>query len=122
MKRAVFVGAVIGILIGHWVAFGESLRPRYLQAFPGNGNVYIRWSQPAAEVMGYWVYRALPNRSFQRLTLNPVDTAVYEDTDVVNGMVYWYTVSVIHADGNEGPSAEPVVAIPSAQPGYGNRY
>jgi hypothetical protein len=35
---------------------------------------------------------------------------------------YWYTVSVIDADGIEGPQAEPFAATPSLRPGPRSRY
>ncbi len=122
MRRAVALSIIVAVLASYRVVSAQSLQPRYLQAFAGNAIVSLNWSQPEAEVMGYWVYRALPNQAFQRLTHNPLDKPFYEDTAVVNGRVYWYTVSAIDADGHEGPRAEPVVAIPSERPGSASRY
>jgi fibronectin type 3 domain-containing protein len=56
----------------------------------------ITWTAVAGA--NYYVYRsdaACPNGTFRRLTVNPINTNMYDDTMVVPGTTYYYEVSSV---------------------------
>jgi hypothetical protein len=68
-------------------------------------------------VKGYWVYRAFPGGSYQRVNSVPVEGSFYEDRYVANGLFYWYVLTAIDEEGKEGAPSKEVAARPSPEHG-----
>jgi fibronectin type 3 domain-containing protein len=68
-------------------------------------SVLLKWSPPAPKpdstVVGYNVYRSLPDGSFGFLA--SVIAPTYVDTKVSSGTTYYYYVKTVDAAGHESP-------------------
>ena len=94
--------------------------PTVTAATPGNGTITLVWAPPASDggsdIIGYNVYRG--NASGEETLLIVLDNVLtYQDTGLVNGQTYYYTVTAVNSLG-EGRrasenSAKPV-SVPSA--------
>jgi fibronectin type 3 domain-containing protein len=85
--------------------------PEGLSARVSDGSVSLEW-RAVAGVSAYRIYRA----SLQ--SLDPVRIAetadtFYTDTDLINGRIYYYSVSSVTADNLEGSRSEVIAAVPS---------
>jgi len=103
---------ILIILCHGSILWADDIQPRDLGAVAGDGVVYLHWSSSKKEVAGYWVYRALPNGNYQKVNLHPLKKPFYEDRNVVNGQFYWYTLTVIDHEGNEGPASKTIAVTP----------
>ncbi len=88
--------------------------PSNVVARVGNRYVNISWASPVGNgsesVTAYRIYR---NGSF--LTSVPAGQLWYNDTDLVNGIVYTYSVSAVNSVG-EGLKSNEIVAVPATIP------
>lgn len=68
-------------------------------------SVLLKWSPPAPKpdstVVGYNVYRSLPDGSFGFLAY--VVAPTYVDTKVSGGATYYYYVKTVDSAGHESP-------------------
>jgi fibronectin type 3 domain-containing protein len=87
--------------------------PSNLQAVSGDGRVILSWT-PVGGISGYYVKRALV-RGGPYTTIATVTAAAYTDTDVVNGITYYYVVSAFNIAG-ESPNSDEVIGQPRAAP------
>jgi len=85
--------------------------PTGLQAVGGNGLVALSWTA-AAGATNYNVKRS--TSSGAETTIGNSSTAVYTDTNVVNGQTYYYVVSASNSIG-EGDNSSEVIATPVAR-------
>lgn len=113
IMRITVITLCILILLGSSSIYAKNIQPKGLKAVAGDGVVYLSWSKPEKEVIGYWVYRALPDGDYQRINSNTLTETFYEDTGVVNGQFYWYTVTAVDTEGNESSQSEDVGATPN---------
>ncbi len=112
MKK-IFSVVLVMTLCYFSVLYADDTKPRELEAVAGDRVIYLYWSAPKSQVRGYWVYRALPGGNYQRVNPIPVERASYEDRYVVNGQFYWYMLTAIDAEGNEGTPTKTVGVVPN---------
>jgi fibronectin type 3 domain-containing protein len=97
--------------------------PRYRPLSPvdvvsgsGPGFVVLSWLPPefdgGAPVLGYYVYKANPGQLYMRIAKLSSDVLSYNDTDVVNGRIYDYSIASYNSEGesdlSEKASGRPV--------------
>jgi fibronectin type 3 domain-containing protein len=87
--------------------------PASLAAAPGNNTVSLTWPA-AAFATSYNVKRT--TTSGAEVTITNISTAGYSDTNVVNGTVYYYTVSSLNGAGESPDTAEATVTMRPATP------
>ena len=117
MKRSIVIVTILAAFLSCPMLWADDSKPRALKAFSGDGFVYLSWSLPKSQAVGYLVYRALPDGDYQQLSPLPIDKTFYKDTDVINGQSYWYTVIAIDIDGNEGPQSKDILVTPNVNTG-----
>ncbi len=72
-------------------------------------SAYLTWS-PAAGAAGYHVYRSTASRgSYQRVTTSPLTTTSFADRLVSGTASYYYVVTSIDGNGNEGNHSNEVL-------------
>jgi len=82
--------------------------PSSLSATAGVSTIELSWTPDTeADLMGYYVYRALGDAPLVRLG-GLLDTPAYTDRAVESGKEYRYAVSAIDQSGNESPQSSPV--------------
>ena len=87
-----------------------------LSATAGQGEVTLNWNA-LSQVPHYRVYRSpLTGGGYEYL--GQVAGTQYVDTNVVNGMTYYYVVTAVDAAGNEGKHSNEAMATPAYQIGY----
>jgi hypothetical protein len=101
-----------------------------LQATAGDGTVHLAWTVPSdggSPITGYNVYRGTSSGG-ETLLANLGNVTSYDDTTVVNGTTYYYTVTAVNGVGegtvsNEGsatphaPTAPAAPTLTAATPG-----
>ncbi len=112
MKNTLGVAILVMSLCYFSVLQADDTRPREFEAVAGDRVVYLYWSAPKSQVKGYWVYRAFPGGNYQRVNPIPVERVSYEDRNVVNGQFYWYMLTAINPEGNEGNPTKTIGVIP----------
>ena len=113
MKNILRVVMVIIILCSLSVLWADDVKPREFEAAAGDRVVYLYWSSPKSPAKGYWVYRGFPGGTYQRIKFVPVSTPFYEDRNVVNGQFYWYMLTAIDSEGNEGTPTKSIGVVPN---------
>ncbi|MCK5559249.1 MAG: fibronectin type III domain-containing protein, partial [Thermoplasmata archaeon] len=97
---------------------GPPSPPLNLSAVGGNEYVFLEWE--ASELTGgrwikeYRIYRGLTELDTSYLTYSLVE--YYNDTDIENGVSYYYTVTAVNEIG-ESTRSESVNVIPLGRPG-----
>ncbi|MCI4337387.1 MAG: hypothetical protein L3K17_09440, partial [Thermoplasmata archaeon] len=95
--------------------------PTGLTVMPGNGEVTLNWTTPAAGGFGdtYYVYRSTSASG----GYGPIGTSTtnqYVDSSVLTGQSYWYTVSAQNTSGFSGNTtatgATGVTTVPQGLP------
>jgi len=94
-------------------------------ATAGNRQVTLDWQAPldngGSPITGYQVYRGTSSNGETRLIMLG-DVLTYNDTPLTNGQTYYYKVSAINSDGDEGPQSSEVwatpVTVPNAPQGF----
>ncbi len=93
---------------------GLSLSPWNLKPTTGNGYVNLSWQPPISNegsvITNYKIYRGNASGSLTLFTLIG-NQLFYNDTNVTNGLTYYYQVSAVNAVG-EGPRSNEVNATP----------
>lgn len=111
MKKLQII-TVFLLLSGYYTfLWADENKPRALKAIPGNGVVYLSWSSPKNEAIGYLVYRALFDEKYQQLNDDPIEITFYKDNNVVNGEAYSYMVTAIDGNGNQGHQSVTVTIV-----------
>ncbi|MCK5562045.1 MAG: right-handed parallel beta-helix repeat-containing protein [Thermoplasmata archaeon] len=102
-----------------WSEFSPPDAPINLIANPGNSYINISWKIPPDSddelpITNYIIYRSLiPN---EEAYLKEIDNVLYyNDTNVINGIIYYYKVSAKNIAG-EGALSNKASAIPGASP------
>jgi len=113
MKNTLRVVMLVITLCYFSVLWADDTKPREFEAVAGDRVVYLYWSAPKSQVKGYWVYRALPKGNYQRINSAPVERSFYEDRNVINGQFYWYMLTAIDSDGNEGTPTRMIGVTPN---------
>ncbi len=114
MKNNILRVAVLVTTLCYFsLLWADDTKPREFEAVAGDRVVYLYWSSPKSQVKGYWVYRALPKGSYQRLNTALVEKPFFEDRYVVNGQFYWYMLTAIDPDGNEGAPTKTIGVTPN---------
>ncbi len=85
--------------------------PRRMVALPqGPGSVFLSWQLLPQDVpgTGFHVYRSVRRQDAGfRLTTAPIgDATCWLDTQVPKGVLHYYRVRPVHAQGTEGPPSE----------------
>jgi len=98
-----------------YLATQRPTAPRDLRATAGDGQVSLTWQAPSwnggSAVTAYRVYRGLtPSPTALAATLGTV--SAWTDSDVTNGITYYYRVAAVNAVG-EGPPSNEASALPS---------
>ncbi|WP_036196277.1 malectin domain-containing carbohydrate-binding protein [Nocardioides aequoreus] len=76
-----------------------------------SGNTVSWATNPAADLVGYHVYRATSaGGSYTRLTTNPVAATSYADATAATGAASYYQVTAVDASGNESARSATVNA------------
>ena len=88
--------------------------PTGLTAAIGNARVTLTWAAVtgAADVLSYNVERAIGGGSYATIATN-IGLVSFTDTNVSNGVVYYYTVSAVNSLG-QGPDSAPATVVPEA--------
>ena len=113
MKNILRVVMLVIILCYFSVLWADDTKPREFEVVGGDRVVYLYWSPPKNQVNGYLVYRALPTGSYQRLNTAPIGKPFYEDRNVVNGQFYWYMLTAVDPEGNEGSPTKSIGVTPN---------
>ena len=113
MKNILTVVMLVITLCYFSVLWADDTKPREFEAVAGDRVVYLYWSPPKTQVKSYWVYRAFPERSYQRVNSVPVEVSFYEDRYVVNGQFYWYMLTAVDPEGNEGSPTKSIGVTPN---------
>jgi hypothetical protein len=107
-----------GAAVGSVVLSSNTGSSPMVIALAGQGRehfVTLNWAPAASPVSGYYVYRSSSSDGpWTRLTASILDAFSYTDFTVQPGQLYYYAVSSIAANGEEGPLSQPAsVAVPS---------
>ena len=95
-----------------------STPPKYLTADVGYQYVNLTWEEPAyngsSDIIEYRIYRATNIRDMDHLDTVPYPISYYNDTDVTNGIQYYYNVTAVNKKGESNPNS--TTAIPGSAP------
>ena len=86
-------------------------------ALAGNGaqpsahSVGLNWDPSTADVVGYYVYRALADGTYAKINSAPDVNTQYTDTNLVSGQTYTYAITAVDADNVESDYSDPVVVV-----------
>jgi fibronectin type 3 domain-containing protein len=99
---------------------GPPTAPRSPRAVPADGSVTLDWRAPENQggttILNYRVYRGPSEGALApTYTVDGLLTSL-KDTDVINGLTYYYAVSAV-SDIGEGPKSPVVNATPRGLPG-----
>ena len=122
MKNNILRVAVLLITLCYFtILWADDTKPREFEAVAGDRVVYLYWSPPKSQAKGYWLYKAFPKGNYQRLNTVPVERPFYEDRNVVNGQFYWYMLTALDPQGNEGSPSKTIGVTPNprAKPSSG---
>jgi P pilus assembly chaperone PapD len=85
-------------------------------ALAGNGgqlsphSVALNWDPSTSPVIGYYVYRMLPDGSYGKIHSAPVVLTGYTDANIQSGQTYTYVVTAVDANNTESDYSDPVLA------------
>jgi hypothetical protein len=86
-------------------------------ALAGNGaqpsahSVALNWDPSTADVVGYYVYRALADGTYSKVNSAPDVNTQYTDTNLLSGQTYTYAITAVDADNVESDYSDPVVVV-----------
>jgi len=91
--------------------------PQNLQATAGNGQVTLTWSAPASDggstITQYKIYRGTSSGGESFFDSVSGTTLTYTNTELTNGVTYYYQVTAVNSVGESPPSNE-ASATPTA--------
>ncbi|MFQ5696002.1 MAG: fibronectin type III domain-containing protein, partial [Terriglobia bacterium] len=90
--------------------------PANLIAVAGGERVDLTWdASPAADLAGYYVYRRQESsQDYEPLNQELLQAQSFADTGLEAGIRFYYVVTAVDDDGNEGPRSNEVAATPLA--------
>jgi len=88
--------------------------PANLVAVGGASRVDLTWdASTAPDTAGYFIYRGLrPDALLERISPSLITALSFADTTVAPGVTYYYAVTAVDRDGNEGPTSAPTAVTP----------
>jgi rhamnogalacturonan endolyase len=94
--------------------------PASLVATPGNARVQLTWSSSIGAT-GYVLYRGTASSAETNAVATGITNTNYTDTNLVNGVTYYYVVAALGSAANSGnsPEASTTPAVPT-RPTIGN--
>jgi surface protein len=94
--------------------FGIPSAPQILVASPGDRRVMLAWASPLSNggspIIGYRIYRGTTSHA-KTLLAAVGNTTFYVDTNVTNGITYYYTIAALNSAG-EGSQLIEISATP----------
>ncbi|MFN8008135.1 MAG: hypothetical protein U0V70_14150 [Terriglobia bacterium] len=83
--------------------------PSEITAISNGENISLVWpANPEPDLAGYLVYRAGPEKKFEKLTNQPITMASWVDTAVAKGQVYFYKIQAVDQKGNVSNFSEEI--------------
>jgi large repetitive protein len=73
-------------------------------------TVALNWDPSTSDVIGYFVYRLMPDGTYAKITNAPVVLTAFTDTSIQSGQTYTYVVTAVDADKVESDYSDPAVA------------
>jgi hypothetical protein len=104
-------GSAVGSIMIASTAGGLSI------TLAGNGGqlsshtVALNWDPSTSAVVGYYVYRMLPDGTYGKINPAPVVLTGYTDTNIQSGQTYNYVVTAVDVNNTESDYSDPVVAV-----------
>jgi Abnormal spindle-like microcephaly-assoc'd, ASPM-SPD-2-Hydin len=74
-------------------------------------TVALNWDPSTSDVVGYFVYRMLPDGTYAKITNAPVVLTAFTDASIQSGQTYTYVVTAVDADNVESDFSDPAVAV-----------
>jgi len=74
-------------------------------------TVALNWDASTSDVIGYYVYRMMPDGSYAKINNAPVVPTTFTDTNIQSGQTYTYVVTAVDADNVESDYSDPTVAV-----------
>jgi fibronectin type 3 domain-containing protein len=94
--------------------------PVTVTATPGDGQVELRWRPPlddgGKQILGYHIHKGTTDVTLTMFITSIGSDTTFIDTEVVNGIVYYYSVLAYNEIGN-GTMSEVASATPLGTPG-----
>jgi hypothetical protein len=104
-----------GLTMGAYVTAVAPSAPTDLEAVLVDGKVSLTWATPdeigGSPLTDYKVYRSTTENGTYAL-ITTVSVAAYNDTDVEDGVTYWYKVSAVNGAGEGVSCAAVSVVVP----------
>jgi hypothetical protein len=94
--------------------------PASLTATPGNARVQLTWSTSIGAT-GYVIYRGTASGAETNTVATGITNTNYTDTNLINGVTYYYVVAALGSAASSGnsPEASATPAVPT-RPTIGN--
>jgi Abnormal spindle-like microcephaly-assoc'd, ASPM-SPD-2-Hydin len=74
-------------------------------------TVALNWDPSTSDVIGYYVYRMLPDGTYAKINNAPMVLTEFTDTNIQSGQTYTYVVTSVDADNVESDYSDPAIAI-----------
>lgn len=102
--RFVVVAVLVGVLALSSTVVAQPSEPRDLEASAGDGFVYLEWSGSLeGDIVNYRVFKGTnPSRKVEVASTG--GELEYRDTNVENGVTYYYHVVALGREGESAPS------------------
>ena len=98
-----------------WTPATVPSAPAWISAVVSNGQATLNWS-PAVNVTGYNLKRSTTNGGPYQVIVTNTLSYSFVDTNLTNGVVYYYVLSALNAAGESGNSAQISLQPVSTQP------
>jgi P pilus assembly chaperone PapD len=74
-------------------------------------TVALNWDPSTSDVIGYYVYRMLPDGTYGKVNAAPLVLTEFTDANVQSGQTYTYVVTSVDADNVESDYSDPAIAL-----------
>ena len=74
-------------------------------------TVALNWDPSTSDVIGYYVYRMLPDGTYGKVNTAPLVLTEFTDANVQSGQTYTYVVTSVDADNVESDYSDPAIAL-----------
>jgi Abnormal spindle-like microcephaly-assoc'd, ASPM-SPD-2-Hydin len=74
-------------------------------------TVALNWDPSTSTVVGYYVYRLLPDGTYGKVNTAPVPLTLYTDANIQSGQTYTYVVTAVDSNNVESDYSDPVLAV-----------
>ena len=86
--------------------------PSGLRAIPGDGRVTLDWADNSeSDFDSYTVYRSTTSGSGYSMITSGLGSSAYADTNMINGLTYYYVVTATDTNSNESTFSSEVSGI-----------